>query len=114
MVIGLAREAEDSPLARGELDEGLRAQSADRLATVATGLDDAGRAEPTQVPRDERLREADMGDEFRHRRLAAGESADDAQAVHVGHDLVEGTQLAKVFGLNDDGGDRAADPCGRG
>ena len=43
-----------------------------------------------------------------------GQPADDAQAVHVGHDLVEGTQLAQVFGLGDGRGDRAADPGGRG
>ena len=46
--------------------------------------------------------------------LAVGEPAHDAQPVHVGHDLVEGAQLAQVFGLGDGRGDRAADPGGRG
>ena len=55
-----------------------------------------------------------MGDELRDGRLAVGQAADDAQPVHVGHDLVEGTQLAQVFGLGDGRGDRAADPGGRG
>ena len=55
-----------------------------------------------------------MGDELGDGRLALGQPADDAQPVHVGHDLVEGTQLAQVFGLGDGGGDRAADPGGRG
>ena len=43
-----------------------------------------------------------------------GQAADDAQPVHVGHDLVEGTQLAQVVGLGDGRGDRAADAGGRG
>jgi len=53
-----------------------------------------------------------MGDELRDGRLALGEAPDDAQAVHVGHDLVERTQLAEVVGLGDRRGDRAADAGG--
>ena len=55
-----------------------------------------------------------MGDELRNGRLALGQASNDAQAVHVGHDLVEGTQLAEIFRLCDGRGDRAADPGGRG
>ena len=59
-------------------------------------------------------RQPDMGDELGDGRLAVGQAADDAQPVDVGHDLVEGTQLAEVFGLGDGRGDGAADPGGRG
>jgi hypothetical protein len=55
-----------------------------------------------------------MRDELGDGGLAVGEPAHDAQPVDVGHDLVEGTQLAEVFGLGDGCGDRAADPGGRG
>ena len=51
---------------------------------------------------DERLRQADVGDELGDARLALGQATDDAQAVHVGEGLVEGTQLAQVVGLGDD------------
>jgi hypothetical protein len=51
-----------------------------------------------------------VGDELGHGRLAVGEAANDAQAVDVGHDLVEGPKLPKILGLGDRGDDRAADP----
>ena len=54
-----------------------------------------------------------MGDQLGNGRLALGEAPDDAQAVHVGHDLVERAQLAQVLGLGDGGGDGAADSGGR-
>ena len=66
------------------------------------------------MPRHERLRQPDMGDELGDGRLALGQASHDAQPVHVGHDLVEGAQLAQVVGLGDGRGDRAADPGGRG
>ena len=47
---------------------------------------------------DERLRQPDVVDELGDRRLALGEPAHDAQAVHVGEGLVEGAQLAQVSG----------------
>lgn len=97
-----------------ELIEGLCAQAADRLATPTAGHDDPGSPEAPEVPRDERLRQPDMGDELRDGRLALRQAAHDAQAIHVGHDLVEGTQLAELFGLGDGRGDGAADPGGRG
>ncbi len=53
-----------------------------------------------------------MRDQFRDGGLADGKSAHDAQPVHVGHDLVEGAHLAQVFGLDDGGGDGAADSGG--
>ena len=47
------------------------------------------------------------------RRLAVRQAADDPQAIHVGHDLVEGAQLAQVIGLGDGRGDGAANAGGR-
>ncbi len=83
-------EAQDRALTGRELGEGLLAQAADGLAALAPRLDDAGSPEATEVPRHERLREPDVGDELRDGRLALRQATDDAQAVHVGHDLVEG------------------------
>ena len=114
IVIGSAGHAEDRALARGEFGERLLAQAADRLAAVPARLDHAGGAEAAEVPRHERLRQPDMRDELGDGGLAVGEPAHDAQTVDVGHDLVEGTQLAEVFGLGDGRGDGAADPGGRG
>src|SRR6478752_19026 len=55
MDIGLAYEPEGGALTGGELLERLLAQPADRLASLAAGLHDAGRPEAGEVPRDERL-----------------------------------------------------------
>jgi hypothetical protein len=114
MVIGLrsACHAENGAFAGGELGEGLLTKAADRLASVPTRLDDAGCTEATEMPRHEGLREPDVGDEFGDRRLALGQTPDDAQPVHVGHDLVEGAQLAQILGLGDGRGDGAADSGG--
>ena len=49
-----------------------------------------------------------MGDQFGDGGFALGQASDDTQAVHVGHDLVEGAELAQLFGLGDGCGDRAA------
>jgi len=106
----LARDAKDGPFAGGEFGEGFLAETTDRLAALASGDDHAGRPEAPKVPRDERLRQADVGDQFRDGRLALGQAPDDPQAVDVGHDLVEGAELAELFGLGDGCGDRAADP----
>jgi hypothetical protein len=114
IVIGSAGHAEDRALAGGELTERLFAQTADRLATLAPRLDDTGRAETTEMPRDEWLRQPDVSDELGDSGLAFGEATDDAQAVHVRHDLVEGAQLAQLIGLSDGSGDGAADPGGGG
>jgi hypothetical protein len=114
VIVGpLARETEDGAFARSELHEGLFAKAADGLATLAARFDDAGGTETAEVPRDKRLAEADMGDQFRDGRLALREAAHDAQPVDVGHDLVKGAQLAQVVGLGDGRSDRAADPGGR-
>jgi hypothetical protein len=114
MVIGWssARDAEYRALAGGELGECLLAEAADRLSAAAACLDDAGGPQPTDVPRHERLRQADVGDELGDRRFALGESPDDAQSIDVGHDLVERTQLAQVLGLGNGGGDRTANAGG--
>jgi hypothetical protein len=54
------------------------------------------------MPADQRLRQADFLDQVGHRRVAAGESPDDPQAIDIGEGLVDDPQLAKVFGLVDD------------
>ncbi len=59
----------------------------------------AARRRP-RCQRDERLAEPDVLDQLGDRGLAIGEPAHDAQPVDVGHDLVEGTQLAQVVGLD--------------
>jgi hypothetical protein len=61
------------------------------------------------VPRDERLRQADVVDELGDRRLGVGEPLDDPQPVRVSECLVEGPQRAQLLGLVDDRRDRAAD-----
>jgi hypothetical protein len=61
------------------------------------------------VPRDERLRQADVVDELGDRRLGVGEPLDDPQPVRVSEGLVEGPQRAQLLGLVDDRRDRAAD-----
>jgi hypothetical protein len=110
MVIWSARDAKDRALSRGELGERLLAQSADRLTPLSSGLDDSGGPQATEMPRNERLGQPDVGDQLRDGGLALGQTTDDAQAVHVGHHLVESTQLAELFWLGDGRGDRAADP----
>ena len=75
-------------------------------------LDEPGDAEALEVVADERLRQADVGDELGDAGLALGEAPHDAQAVHVGEGLVEGAQVAQVVGLDDDRGDRRAEPGG--
>ena len=66
------------------------------------------------MPRDERLGEADLGDELGDGRLRAGEGAHDPKAIDVGEGLVDETQLAQLVRLEDGAGDRAADAGGRG
>jgi hypothetical protein len=76
-------------------------------------LDNAGCAKTGEVPGHERLRQTHVGNEFGHGRLALSQATDDAQAVHVGHDLVECTQLAQILRLGDGCGDGAANAGGR-
>src|SRR6185312_9933147 len=94
--------------------ERLAAEAADGLTALPTRLDDAGAAEAPDVPRNERLAEPDVGDELGDGRLAVRQPAHDPEPVHVGHGLVEGTQLAQLLGLGDGRGDRAADANGGG
>src|SRR5829696_747522 len=107
-----AGDAQDCPFPLGELVERLLAEPADRLTAMAPRFDDARAAQAADMPGDERLRETDMRDQLRDRGLAVGQSPNDAEAIHVGHDLVKGAQLAEVIGLGDGRGDRAADPGG--
>jgi hypothetical protein len=62
------------------------------------------------VPRDERLRQADLSDELGDGRLSLREAADDAKTVDVGEGLVDEAQLAEIGRLVDDGRERRADP----
>src|SRR4051794_16912080 len=100
-IVMSASHPQYGPLPLGELVKCLGPETADRLSAPAPGLDDAGAPEATDVPRHERLRQADMGDELGDRRLTVRQPADDPEAIHVGHDLVEGAQLAQVIGLGD-------------
>ena len=97
----------------GEFVECLRPEAADGFAAMSPCLDDASAAEAADVPGHERLRQSDMRDELRDRRLAVRQAAHDPKAIHVGHDLVEGTQLAEVIRLGDGRGDGAANSGGR-
>src|SRR4029079_69846 len=75
MVTSSTCHAQDGAFAGRELLERLLAQAADRLAALPAGHHDTGRPETTQMPRHERLAEADVGDELRHGRLALGTAA---------------------------------------
>lgn len=66
------------------------------------------------MPRDERLRQADLGDELGDGRLGGREAADDPEPVDVGKRLVDEAQLAQLVGLEDGVRERAADAGGRG
>lgn len=66
------------------------------------------------MPRDERLGEADLGDELGHGRRTGREATDDAQAVDIGKGLMDESQLAQLVRLEDGVRDRASDPGGRG
>ena len=101
-------QAEDLAFAVEERVEGGRQETADRLAADPPGLDEAGGAEAADMPRDERLRQADVVDELGDRRLGAGEPLNDPQPVHVSEGLVEGPQCAQLLGLVDDRRDGAA------
>src|SRR4051812_26521420 len=105
IVMCSAGDPEDCPFAGVELVEGCGPQAADRLAPDPARLDDTGRSETAQMPGHERLGEPHMVGQLGHRRITMGEPAHDAQPVHVGHDLVEGTQLAEIVRLGDGRGD---------
>lgn len=66
------------------------------------------------MPRDERLREPDLGDELGDGRLRGREAADDPEPVDVGESLVDEAQLAQLLGLEDGVRERAADAGRRG
>jgi hypothetical protein len=105
-------EAQDSALVLGEGAEGLREQARDGLAANASGLDEAGDPEATEMPRHEGLAQPDALDELGYGCLALGEALDDSQAIHVREGLVDEAQGAQVLGLVDDGRDGRADVCG--
>lgn len=66
------------------------------------------------MPRDERLRQPDLGHELGDRRLGGRETADDPKAVDVGEGLVDEAQLAQLVGLEDRVREGAANAGGRG
>src|SRR3990170_1984616 len=94
-VIGSAHDAEDGPLARGDLVEGLRTEADDDLAPVALGRDETGVAQALDIMGDERLGQSDVLDELRDGRRAIGQAADDAETIDVGQRLVERAQAAE-------------------
>ena len=65
------------------------------------------------MPRDEGLREADLGDQLRDGGFSFCEAADDPEPVDIGEGLVDEPQLAEIARLDDGGRDRRAD-AGRG
>src|SRR3954463_15711752 len=67
-----AREPEDRALTLGEFLERFFTKSTDGPAPLPPRDDAPGGREPAEMPRHERLREADMGDELRDGRLALG------------------------------------------
>ena len=109
-----ARQAEDRPLARDEGLERLGAEAAHRLAAVSARRDEPGGAQPADVPADERLRQPDLLDQVRHRRVAVREALDDAEPIDVGERLVDDPQLAELVGLVDDRSDGRTDAGGGG
>ena len=80
MVEHAVLEAEDAALVLGEVAEGLRHDPGDRLATDASGGDEAGGAEPDEMPRDQRLAQPDALDELGDRRLPLREPLQDPKA----------------------------------
>jgi hypothetical protein len=109
-----AVEPEDRALVIGERRERLRPDRADRLPPDAARLDEAGRPQLPEVPRDERLGEPDVLDQLGYRRLGAREPLDDPEPVDVGQRLVDEAQLAQLVGLVDDRRQRRADSGGGG
>jgi hypothetical protein len=107
------RQAEDRTLSRLEVLERLPSNAADGLAAGPPRRDESRAPQPANVPRDERLGQADLGDELRDRRGTGGETPDDSQAVDVGECLVDEAQVAQLVGLEDGVGEGAADPGGR-
>ena len=110
-----AADAEDGALARGELARtpprgGGRSSRGPGAGSRRRRPPGGGRGATTTSG----WREPTWAMSSRDGRLALGQPADDAQAVHVGHDLVERAQLAQVVGLGDGRGDGAADSGGGG
>ena len=103
-------EPEHAALVLGVGAEGLGNEARDGLATDAAGLDQAGNPEAPEVPRHERLAQADTLDEVGHARLALRQALDDPQPVHVGQGLVDEPELAQLLGLIDDGREGRPDP----
>ena len=64
------------------------------------------------MPADERLRQPDLLDQVRHRRVAIREALDDAKAIDVGEGLVDDPQLAELIWLVNDRSYGRTDPGG--
>ena len=97
----------------GEGLEGLRDEPADRLPAAPPGLDEPGGPEPAEVPRHERLGQADVLDQLGDGGLPLRQAADDPEAVDIRQRLVEQPDRPEVVRLVDDGGDGGADSRGR-
>ena len=114
MVIGLAYEPEGGalPAANSSNASSRRRQIVSRPWRRVSTTPVARRRVRCQD--DERLGQPDVVDQLGHGGVAVREPTQDAQPVHVRHDLVERAQLAQVVRLDDGGGDRAADSGGGG
>jgi hypothetical protein len=73
-----------------EVVERIATQRADDLAAGTACFDDAGRAQPTQVPGNERLRQIYVLDELRDRGRPLSETLEQTEAGRVRQRLVVG------------------------
>ena len=89
-------------------------QGADDLAARPAGLDQAGRPQPAQVPRHERLRQVHVMHQVGHGARRVGEPLEHAQPGRVGQRLVHHGDLPQVLRRRGHGGDGGADPGGAG
>jgi hypothetical protein len=104
--------AQEDTLALGDLTEDVGSELADDFTARPLRFDDSRSPEPTDVPGNERLAEADGVDKFAHRGGALGQPSDDTKAVYVRERLVKDAQLAQIVGLVDDRGDGAPEVRG--
>ena len=102
-------EAKDSALVVGEGAKRLGQEAGHGLAADAPRVDEPGCPESAQVPRDERLAQADPFDQLGHAGLALREALDDPQPIHVRKGLVDDADRAQLVGLVDDGRNGRAD-----
>jgi hypothetical protein len=89
-----ARKAQQEALRLGDFSEDVWPKLAEDLAARSFCLDDTGGLETADVPRDERLAEADRFDQLADRGRTFRQALDHAQTVYVRQGLVEYAELA--------------------